>query len=415
MTTVVPNEAAAPQIENDARVNPRTGRPAGALQGALLLAGSCLPVLGAVLLSPVLPSMQRAFADTPGADALVPLVLTVPALFIGMLAPVAGIVIDKVGRKRVLIVSLLVYAVLGTAPLWIDALPGILISRMLVGVAEAFLLTACTTLIADYFFGRRRDRYLGLQAMVTAIAATVFFAVGGALGAAGWRAPFWLYLISVVIAVAMVPAIWPTRQASDGAERVAEQLPPLRWRALVGPSIVTIFGGLVFYTLIVELPYLLNGLGVTSTAQIGVFAALASLATAIGALLFRWLSRSGARVLIPGSLLLVGLGQVLAGTAHAVAPLVLGAVVAGFGAGVLLPTMITWCISRLTHDQRGRGTGVFTASIFFGEFVCPLAILAVTGAVGGLPVAIAIVGVASIVVAAILALALRRTAPALEV
>ena len=42
-------------------------RSAGLAQTLLLLAGSCLPVLGAVLLAPVLPSMQAHFADTPGA------------------------------------------------------------------------------------------------------------------------------------------------------------------------------------------------------------------------------------------------------------------------------------------------------------------------------------------------------------
>jgi hypothetical protein len=36
------------------------------------MAGSCLPVLGAVLIAPGLPKMQGHFASTPGATALVP-------------------------------------------------------------------------------------------------------------------------------------------------------------------------------------------------------------------------------------------------------------------------------------------------------------------------------------------------------
>jgi hypothetical protein len=35
----------------------------------LLMAGSCLPILGAVLIAPVLPKMQDHFASTPGAKA----------------------------------------------------------------------------------------------------------------------------------------------------------------------------------------------------------------------------------------------------------------------------------------------------------------------------------------------------------
>lgn len=59
----------------------------GRLRVVLLMAGSCLPILGAVLLAPVLPKMQAHFATVPGAKALVPLVLTVPALALALLAP----------------------------------------------------------------------------------------------------------------------------------------------------------------------------------------------------------------------------------------------------------------------------------------------------------------------------------------
>jgi hypothetical protein len=44
--------------------------------------------LGAVLLAPVLPRMQAHFSDVAGsAAALVPIVLTLPALVIALLAP----------------------------------------------------------------------------------------------------------------------------------------------------------------------------------------------------------------------------------------------------------------------------------------------------------------------------------------
>jgi hypothetical protein len=46
-------------------------------------------------------------------------------------------------------------------------------------------MTSCTTLIAGYWPGSRRSRYLGLQTLVATLSATVFLALGGALGAAG--------------------------------------------------------------------------------------------------------------------------------------------------------------------------------------------------------------------------------------
>ncbi|WP_324277935.1 MFS transporter [Blastococcus brunescens] len=174
----------------------------------MLLLSSCLAVLGAVLLAPVLPRIQDAFAGTPGVEALAPIVLTAPALVIGLTAMIAGRIVDRVGRKRLLVASLVVYAVVGTAPLWLPSLQLIVASRVLLGLTEAAIMTCCTTLLADYFHGSQREKYFGLQVVFTTVAATIFFAVGGALGAADWRAPFWLYVVSLPLAVAAAKLIW---------------------------------------------------------------------------------------------------------------------------------------------------------------------------------------------------------------
>src|SRR5215217_6215537 len=110
--------------------------PAGRIQAGLLVAGSCMPVLGAVLLAPVLPTLSQAFADTPGVALLVPLTLTLPALFVALFSPLAGWVADRVGRKQLLIGAMLAYAVFATAPLWLQTLGSIALSRVGVGIAE---------------------------------------------------------------------------------------------------------------------------------------------------------------------------------------------------------------------------------------------------------------------------------------
>ncbi|MET9803587.1 hypothetical protein [Streptomyces sp. NPDC006368] len=89
----MPAPAAPPRHDHDTA-------PAGRLPAVVLMAGSCLPVLGAVLLAPVLPRMQDHFEGVPGSAALVPVVLTVPALALALLAPFAGMIVDRLGRKR---------------------------------------------------------------------------------------------------------------------------------------------------------------------------------------------------------------------------------------------------------------------------------------------------------------------------
>src|SRR4051794_37531619 len=85
-----PADAAATHpATGDAATDPATGRPAGRVQATILLLASCLAVLGAVLLAPVLPRIQDAFADTQGVETLTPIVLTAPALLIGLTAMIA--------------------------------------------------------------------------------------------------------------------------------------------------------------------------------------------------------------------------------------------------------------------------------------------------------------------------------------
>src|SRR3954463_1231002 len=90
-------------LVGEVAVDPATGRPAGRAQALVLLLASCLGVLGAVLLAPGLPDLEDAFAGTAGGKALTPVVLTAPALVTGLPAPFAGRVVDRIGRKRLLV------------------------------------------------------------------------------------------------------------------------------------------------------------------------------------------------------------------------------------------------------------------------------------------------------------------------
>lgn len=397
-----------PVTSIEARMSHPAPEQAGPPQLVLLLAGSCMPVLGAVLLSPVLPLMSEHFAATPGAGVLVPVILTVPALFVALGAPFAGAVADRFDRKRLLIATMVAYAVFGTAPLYLDSIQAILASRVLVGVCEAAIMTCCTTLIADYWDGPRRVRYLGMQTLATTIAATAFFALGGLLGAGGWRAPFWMYAAAALIAIPMAFLLWQPAAARR------DERAPWPWRPLAVPALVTVGGGVVFYTLIVQLSYVLDGAGVSDTAAIGGVTAVMSLATAIGAGLFARAAGRGARTLLIAEFALSGLGLLLIFATSSVPVIVVGAVLTGFATGLLLPTLLTWAVNRLPFAQRGRGTGMWTAALFLGEFVSPLLVGALTAATGGLGTALAAVGVASLALAVLVATVLAVPAAPLN-
>ncbi|MDR6975046.1 MFS family permease [Streptomyces sp. 3330] len=395
------------------------------LRITLLMAGSCLPILGAVLIAPVLPRMRDHFAGTPGAEALVPMALTIPALSLALLAPFAGVAVDRLGRKRLLVIATVLYAVVGTAPLWLDSLGAIVASRALVGVVEAAIMTCCTTLIGDYYSGRQRDRYLALQTMCASISATAFFVLGGAAGSAGWRTPFWAYAVSLLLAPAMaaflprpsgtttvpspgVPAD-PTAAPSPGAlpEPAGRSFP---WRPLAGTCALSVFGAVLFYAVQVEMAFLLDDMGVTDPGVIGLAIAASSIATVIGAVVFTRLGRAP-EAWLPAVFALCALGFAVIWLAPGPVVLTVGAMINCFGGGIMLPSLLTLALSRLDYADRGRGTGLWTGSFFIGQFVCPLVVLALTSAVGSLAGALGVLALAGTAGAIGLGLAGRRRAP----
>lgn len=371
------------------------GPQANFRQALILLLASCMPVLGMVLIAPGLPRIQAYFGGVPHVEVLAPVALTIPSLFIALLSPVAGAIADFFGRKRLLIGCLALYAVAGTAPLWQQDLIAIIISRGFVGIAEAGIMTACTTMIGDYFHGGQRERYLSLQTIFATMCATLFLMAGGALGEIDWRTPFAVYAVALALIPAVALGLWEPNKASEalaedghnGHNRIHT-----RWRFVAFICLVTLLGGIAFFTTQVELGFLLELQGVSSPKQVGLAIASGSLMVTIGAILFRRLVHAGVPTLLTLSFAMAGVGFLQMSWASSYTEMLVGVVINNLGTGLLLPSLLVWVMRQLPFEQRGRGTGLWTASFYLGQFVCPLVVMAMTQPVGSLPGAIGIFG-----------------------
>lgn len=380
---------------------PTHSREAGLSQSLLLLLGSCLPVLGAVLLAPVLPRMQAHFAEVPGNAVLVPIVLTLPALMIAVLAPFAGVIADRLGRKPLLLASMALYVLCGVLPLWLESLPTIVASRAGIGLAEAGIMTCCTTLMGDYYSGARRERLFALQMVATSLSAAVFIALGGFLGQNDWRTPFALYAVGLIFLPLMAWQLWEPQPRVPAASTLAQPVKrAFPWRALTPMYALALLAGLSLFIVPVQAGYLLNLLHVDAPQQIGMTMGANQLGVLVGALSFRLLSGLRSQHLLLIAYGLAGIGGLLMAGASSHVQVVVAVLVNGLGIGLMLPTLITWIMAQVGFEQRGRAAGCFTAAIFAGEFISPLVVLAITaGAVSVLPQALAVIGWLQLVVA----------------
>ena len=92
------------------------GGRTGNAQGTLLVLLSLVSVAATALLAPIIPSMVAEFAAAdPAAEQKGVLALAIPALIVAICSPFMGKIIDSFGRKRLLIVALVAYAIIGRA------------------------------------------------------------------------------------------------------------------------------------------------------------------------------------------------------------------------------------------------------------------------------------------------------------
>lgn len=375
-------------------------REAGPVQGILLVALGLLSVMAVVLLAPAIPAMQKHFAQFPDAGQWVTFSLTCPALCMALLSPFAGAVIDRLGRRRLLIASLIFYAIVGTAPLYLDSLPLIIASRLGVGLAETVLMTASLTMLGDLFHGRARERYLALNGGIASLSATAFFAIGGLLATRDWRLPYAIYGLALVFLIAVVLLTWePPRSAQTEAADIPASDGKFHWVPLLAICVVTVAGGIAFMMPQINIGAITAAHGHGSPAIAGAIGAIGSIAMPVGAFVFNLLRkhRVSAPWLVILAFLLSGSGLVCLAHASTLKLLAASMMLQEFGCGFMLPGLMTWTLGLLPYELRGRGTGAYMTSFFIAQPICGFLFGVVEKAMHGQPLpATAIFGYAAI-------------------
>jgi MFS family permease len=377
------------------------GRVPGNAQGWLLVATTWLAVAAAAVIAPVAPRMAMYFAADPGAMPLVQISVGLPSLFVALLAGLFGVLADRIGRRRLLLGAMLLYAACGVAPFWLDNLVAILVSRAGVGVAEAAVLATATALIGDYFAGERREGWFAIQGATATLVATLLIGVSGALSEAGWRLPFAMYLLPAGLALLVARAIWEPARAAPAREAAA---PAPRMLAICG---VTLLTAICFFVMLVQLPFLLVERGSGAPWQLAAGGVAATITAPLGALLFRLTARRPVAARLAASFAASGTGLLIVVCMPGYLPTLLGAAINGLGSGMALPTLMAWAMAGRAPSVMGRVAGTWNAAYALGQFLSPPLFLAIAGLAGGIAGGMAafaaVLGVGAIAAAALAA------------
>jgi MFS family permease len=388
-------------------------RRAGAMQALVLVLTIQIPVVPIMALAPNLPQLLQHFALTANRDFLVPMIITLPSLAIVLLAPVAGALADRFGRRRLLLLALALFTACGLLPLTLDSLPAILWAQCGVGIAEAIIITNANAMLGDYFAADQRNRWLGLQSILGPFLTAAIAISAGLLGTLSWRAPFATNLIGGIAFVWMWIATWEPPSARDrpapGAIVDDAARPGFPWRRMLPVYAVTLLCGLVFYVPAIHMGLVFNDLGARSPALIATLTTLANFASVASGYYFGR-QRRGTSENLALMFACFGVGLIGMSYSSSYAASMPFALIVNLGVGLTLPLLIGWTLRSLEPVFRGRGMGLWMSSFFSAQFICPVVFALLIRRVGTLSTAVCLAGGAALLLA-LLCLGMARVLP----
>jgi MFS family permease len=165
---------------------------------AVLFVGVLLAALDIAIVGPALPAI-RATLDV--SNRWLPAAFSVYVLFYLVGTPLLAKRSDRLGRRRVFLESLLLFAVGSAVVAAAWSFPALLVGRAVQAFGAGGLLPVAAAVIAETVPLERRGRTLGLIGAVFGIAFLLGPLLGGVLLPLSWR---WLFLINVPAAVVLM-------------------------------------------------------------------------------------------------------------------------------------------------------------------------------------------------------------------
>lgn len=349
-----------------------------------LMASSMIAIVGTTAIAASLPHMSEAYAAVPNGRFLVNVALTLPALSVAICSPFVGVAIDRWGRKRMLILAMILYGLSGTAGSVLISLPALLFSRLVLGIAVAGITTCSTALLADHANEQKLGNLMGRQSLFMSLGNVVFVSLGGVLADHHWRLPFLLYAASFVILPGVIFSISEPR-AARGQRRPssgsgAEALPVRRLALLYALGFINM---VVYFMVPVYLPFHLSSFPGNSGARVGGLLALVGLSWGVASSLYHRVRRHlTCEQVALVSLALMGIANLMIAMASGYALLIPALVLIGAGLGVFVPNLNAWLLSFTPATMKGRLIGGLVFFVFLGQFASPILTRPLNAAVG---------------------------------
>ncbi|TCP27042.1 ACDE family multidrug resistance protein [Scopulibacillus darangshiensis] len=339
--------------------------------------------LGNSMLIPVLPTIEKKLDITAFQSSLIITVYSVVAI---ILIPIAGYLSDRIGRKKVIIPSLIISGagglVAGLAawfigqPYWL-----ILLGRLLQGIGASGAFPVVIPLVGD-LFKSEKDVSNGLGVVETSntfgkVLSPIF---GAFLAAFIWYLPFLVIPILCLISIILVALFVKAPKNQDESKPIGTFFSDIKsifkekWKWLlavffIGAIIMFVLFGTLFYlSELLESTYHIKAVRKGIVIAIPLFAlSVSSYATGkkIGQnkRLMKWLTFVG--------MVLLAVGLFLLSFQPNIRLFLIYLFIGGVGIGLVLPCLDAFITEGIQKENRGTITSLYSSMRFIGVAAGP--------------------------------------------
>ena len=344
-------------------------------------------ILAFSILSPALPDLADSLGVSDSAIGVVQGAVAIPGIF---LAPYIGYLSDRHGRRRVVRISLLMFATAGTAGFFAPDYWTLVSLRLVQGFGTSALLSLGVVVIGDQYRGNRRRWAMGLNMAALTATTTLAPILGGFLAEGGTYRPFLVFLLGfpVFFAAKHLPEPAGMSAPAPPLQHLRGAMADLRRRGRLSD-----FLGILPMSLITLGVYL--GLGLTVTpllleSRFGLSVSQRGLVQAIGAAASSVASLASGRVgrrfpparVLGAAFVMLAAGFVVIGSAPTLWMVGPGLAILGLATGSIFPLLQDFSASVGPARYRGVLVGTWVSANRVGQFAGPAMGTVVAGSVG---------------------------------
>lgn len=339
--------------------------------------------LGNSMLIPILPTMEKKLDISAFQSSLIITIYSAVAI---IMIPIAGFLSDRIGRKKVILPSLIITAIGGVISGWAswkldNPYWTIMIGRVLQGMGAAGAMPIVMPLVGD-MFRDEKDVSTGLGIIETSntFGKVLSPILGAALAGIIWFIPFWsipvFCLISILLVVFLVESP-PVKEEPKPFKVFLDDVKKIfkfngRWLyaifAIGGILMFILFGVLFYLSSMLEEKH--NVMGVRKGIILAIPLAALCFASFIAGkgikqnkTVMKWLTFLG--------LLLLTITAISTSFSEDIYVLLTSLFISGIAIGTILPCLDALITEGIDKEQRGTISSIYSSMRFVGVALGP--------------------------------------------